>query len=369
MPRVLIAGINYAPEETGIGVQTTGLAEGLARQGWDVTVITGVPHYPAWRAGPFTPPSPEASVHLIRRGHFVPPRQSVALRAVYESSWIASSLPRLLERREVDVLVGVTPSLGGGALAALGALRWRVPYVLMFQDLLGRAARQSTFPRARFVARGVESLELFLASRAAEVAVIAEGFRSYLVERGVPAERIHRVRSPVRIADPRRDRKEVRSRLDWRDDEVGVVAAGKKGLKQGLENVLCAAALADSEDPFRFVLQGDGNQRSHLERLARDLGVRNVTFSSLVPADELPDVLAAADVLLLNQRREVRDMSLPGKLASYFSAGRPVLAAVAADSEAGREVVALGGGILGQPDDPQGLLRATREFAAKPARS
>ncbi len=47
--RVLIVGINYSPELTGIGPYTAGLAEHLASRGDDVTVITGLPHYPDWR--------------------------------------------------------------------------------------------------------------------------------------------------------------------------------------------------------------------------------------------------------------------------------------------------------------------------------
>jgi hypothetical protein len=53
--RVLIIGINYRPEVTGIGPYTAGLAEHLAARGDDVTVITGLPHYPAWRIARGTP--------------------------------------------------------------------------------------------------------------------------------------------------------------------------------------------------------------------------------------------------------------------------------------------------------------------------
>ena len=49
MTRILITTINYAPEETGIAPYSTGLAEHLASQGYQVTTLTGLPHYPAWR--------------------------------------------------------------------------------------------------------------------------------------------------------------------------------------------------------------------------------------------------------------------------------------------------------------------------------
>ena len=46
---VLIIGINYRPELTAVGPYTAGLAEHLAGRGDQVTVITGLPHYPNWR--------------------------------------------------------------------------------------------------------------------------------------------------------------------------------------------------------------------------------------------------------------------------------------------------------------------------------
>ena len=49
MTRVLITSLNYAPEETGIAIYSTRLAEHLAARGYRVTVLAGMPHYPAWR--------------------------------------------------------------------------------------------------------------------------------------------------------------------------------------------------------------------------------------------------------------------------------------------------------------------------------
>lgn len=365
-PRVLITGINYAPELTGIAVYTTNLAEGLATRGWDVRVLTGLPHYPAWRPLPLARARTHGRVRVIRRPHFIPSRQSVTLRAAYESSWLSACLPTLLKGQEADVVLGVTPSLGGGVLAALAGLRSRVPYVLMIQDLVGQAARQSELDTAGTVSAALGATEVLLARRAAHVAVVAEGFRSHLVERGVPPERVHRVRNPVHMQPPRRARAEVRRRLGWADEEFVVLHSGNMGLKQGLENVIRAARLAEGARRIRFVLQGDGSQRPRLEREARELRVGNVDFLPLAPAGELAEVLAAADVLLLNQRRQIRDMSLPSKLTCYFASGVPVLAAVAGGSEAGRDVIASGGGVLVEPERPDELVRGLTKLMNAP---
>ena len=110
-------------------------------------------------------------------------------------------------------------------------------------------------------------------------------------------------------------------------DEQVVLHAGNMGFKQDLENVIAAARLAErGPTPIRLVLMGDGAERKRLERLAGDLP--SVQFLDAQPEDVFMDVLAAADVLVLNERTTVLDMSLPSKITSYFRSGRPVVAAV-----------------------------------------
>jgi colanic acid biosynthesis glycosyl transferase WcaI len=66
-------------------------------------------------------------------------------------------------------------------------------------------------------------------------------------------------------------------------------------------------------------------------------------------------MLQAADVLIVNQRGTVADMAFPSKLTSYFPAGRPVIAAVAAQSDTAREIESAGGGVVVPADDPAAL--------------
>src|SRR3954451_7665599 len=62
-------------------------------------------------------------------------------------------------------------------------------------------------------------------------------------------------------------------------------------------------------------------------------------------------------------------MSLPSKLTSYFASGRPVLAAVAPDSETRREIDASRGGIVVPAGDPDALANALLRLQAEPERA
>jgi len=361
--RVLLIGINYWPEETGIAPYTTGLAEHLAARGHETTVLTGVPHYPQWRvlesyAGRLRTRERLRGVQVRRFRHYVPGRQSALRRALYEGTFLLNALATTQPSRP-DVIMGVVPSLTGGVLAAIAARRYGVPYGLLFQDVMGQAAQQSGVPGGRRVERLTRSVESRIARGASGIAVVAEGFRSYLESLGVPRDRIHRVRNWTHIAEPHRRPQETRALLGLPADARICLHAGNMGLKQGLDALIECAALAWSTDrSLCFVLAGDGSQRAQLQ--SRAAGLPNVFFLSPQPEEIFPDMLAAADVLLLTQRPSVTDMALPSKLTSYMAAGRPVVAAVSSRSEAAFEIRASGAGVLVSAGRPAELLAAVR---------
>jgi colanic acid biosynthesis glycosyl transferase WcaI len=358
--RVLITTSYYWPEGAGSAPYLTGLAEHLSAVGHDVVVATGFAHYPDWRSSAnhrLAASETRNGVRIRRRWHYVPGAQSAAHRAGYELSLLASGLTALPRRWRADVVVGTCPSLAGGTLASIAARRYRVPYGLVFQDLMGLAAEQSGVAGGARVAGLVRRVELRLARRAAAVGIVADGFRRYLEAGGVPPERIWRLRNWTRRVDPVEPAAETRRRFGWPQDEFVCVHGGNMGHKQGLDTLLDTADLL-RDVGVRISLVGDGNDRARLERQAQDRGLSNVQFIELQGPGNWEATMQAADVLLVNQRASVTDMSLPSKLTSYFAAGRPVVAAASADSETAHEVESADAGIVVPPCDPDAFRDA-----------
>jgi colanic acid biosynthesis glycosyl transferase WcaI len=351
---VLITSSYYWPEDAGSAPYLTGLAEHLSARGHDVVVATGFPHYPEWKSsarGRLRAQETHSGVRIRRRWHYVPSAQSAVQRAGYELSLLALGLTAFPRHWGADVVVGTCPSVAGGVLAAAAAKRYRAPYGLVFQDLVGRAAAQSGIAGGARVAGLVRKIELGLAKRAAGVAIIAEGFRGYLEEGGVPRDKVYRLRNWTRRVDPTETASGTRRRLSWADNDFVCVHGGNMGLKQGLDNLLDTAALL-GDNRVRIALVGDGNDRERLERQARERRLENVDFVAMQGPGHWEATMQAADVLLVNQRASVTDMSLPSKLTSYFASGRPVIAAASPDSETAAEIEAAGAGIVVPPADP-----------------
>ena len=369
--RVLILSVNFAPEFTGIAPYTTALAYHLSKS-HEVTVVAGLPHYPEWRVAPewrhWRSVEHRDNLEIIRLSHYVPPTQDTVRRGTYEMTWATRALVEGL-RHPADVVIGVVPALLTSHLAALVARRHHAPFGIVVQDIMSRAVAQSGIKGGKSAAGATARVEGSGLRRADGVCTIHPRFASVLVEHyGVSAEKVRVIYNWSHIKLPQGDRNGFRQRMGWTDGQIVALHSGNMGLKQDLDNVVEAARLSQGQDAsVHFVLIGDGNQRRRLTSAAA--GLSQIEIRDGVPSKDFPDLLAAADVLLVNERAGVLEMSLPSKLTSYLAAGRPIVAATEAASATAELVGASSGGIITPPADPQGLLDAVRDIAADPSKA
>ena len=76
--------------------------------------------------------------------------------------------------------------------------------------------------------------------------------------------------------------------------------------------------------------------------------------------------MRAADLLILNQSRDLVDALIPSKLLTYLPSERPVLAAVHTDSEAARFLLQSGSGVVIEPENPQAFADAVLALQSNP---
>lgn len=363
--KIKIVGINYFPEVTGIAPYTTGLAEGLAAQGHEVSVITGLPHYPEWQV--YDDYRSARSYREIINGvtidrlrHYVPENPSARNRILMEASFAKAVLRTRFDPS--SVVIAVSPTLlSTTAVVAKARLR-KVPVGVVVQDIYGKGVVE-TGAMGGTLGNVATRFEARVLRAASGVAVIHDRFRTALGEVGVDeaASTVIRNWTHLDAADDPTPHEsiEIRREYGWGDDEIIVVHAGNMGVKQGLENVVAAAKLAASEVPagtIRFVMVGDGNQRRSLEDAGA--GIPTLQFIKVLPDNAFRSVLQTADVLLVNERPGVKDMAVPSKLTTYFRTGKPVVAATDQSSAAAGEVRAAEAGAIVAPADPRALLDA-----------
>ncbi|MEZ4468552.1 MAG: glycosyltransferase family 4 protein, partial [bacterium] len=210
--------------------------------------------------------------------------------------------------------------------------------------------------------RGFEKLEAWVYRRAHHLSVISDGFRDHLLARGVPADKISVIPNytDTDFITPRPTAGNRYRRARGWEDAFVIQFSGRMGYSQGMETVLEAWRQLAGLPDARLMMVGDGQDQPQVaEALAGD------ARAAVLPTQEredLPELLAAADVGLAPLRRGMAGTSVPSKMFGIMAAGRPVVTGVDAGSDAQTLVEAAGAGIVVPPEDPEALAGALRQL-------
>lgn len=351
--KVLILGLNYAPEPVGIAVYTTGMAEALAARGHDVQVIAGQPYYPVWKV--FEGHSRfwygRASVNgvdLCRVPHYVPKKPTGRRRLLHHLSFAVSALlPTLFSAisQRPDVVLTIAPSLAAAPLASLAARLAGAKSWLHVQDFELDAA-MATGLLGKFA--GLGRIERGILGGFDQVSTISAAMGIRLAQKGVDRHRIVQFPNSADLSAIQPMRGPSPFRQEWGITTPHVALySGAIANKQGIDIIVRAARQLRSRDDLTFVICGEGPNLDGLKAQAADLA--NLQFRALQPATRLNALLGLASVHLLPQRASAADLVLPSKLANMLASGRPIIATAAPGT--GLADAVSGCGLITPPDD------------------
>jgi glycosyltransferase involved in cell wall biosynthesis len=339
VPRLRIAHVvaTFPPYLGGAGTAASEIADELARRGHHVEVFT------AKAEG--TPPSNSATVHRID-----------PLFAIGN----APLLPPLAGIGGFDVLHLHYPFIFGAELLHVARLRRRVPFVVSYHnELIGDGLRAPLFAAWERM-WGAATLRA-----AARVCVVSE-----LHAHSVPNLRRLARRSPHKLVEipngvdlrhfaPGPSGAALRAAEGIPDDAVVAVFVSTLDRAHFLKrpDLAIDALAAAADERLHLLVVGGGNWLDRLQRRAAAAGLTGrVTFLGAVDHDRLPDVLRAADVLLVTSDRE----SFGIVLLEGMACGLPT---VSTDPVGVRAVVRPGEtGLLGPVGDAAGLGAALRRM-------
>jgi colanic acid biosynthesis glycosyl transferase WcaI len=382
--KVLVYGLNFSPELTGIGKYTGEMAAWLAGRGHEVRVVTAPPYYPDWKvgagytAGRYVCESWQG-VSVWRTPLWVPFRPGGAKRLLHLASFALSSLPVLLREMfwRPQVVWVVAPAFfcapGAWLTARLcGARCW-----LHIQDFEVDAAFELGLLQGSALRRFALGLERWTLRRFDRVSSISMRMADHLITKGVESSRVVSFQNWADInlilpsrhgvgADGTAMAPGNRYRADLQIAPGTVVAlySGNMGKKQGLELLAEAARMTRECTDLVWVFCGEGAGRGDLERACEELP--NVRLMPLQPLERLNELLNLADIHLLPQRADAADLVMPSKLSGMLASGRPVVATARKGSELERVVA--GCGVVVAPDSPEAFCSAVLALAVAPER-
>lgn len=399
--RILVFNQHFYPEVASSAQILTELCEDLAKAGHSVTVICGMPSYrrreelsvaepgmkrkkelpsarvvgdiisflftlfPRWILDAET----ALGVNILRVYTYAPKLSAgkwrYVQRMVQYLSYFIFSLPTALLCPKADVILYLsTPPLLNGITANLIKLFKGTPNIFNIQDLYPDVAVSLGVVKKGLLTKPLYMIEKLLYAGADGIVPIGILMEKALLEKGVPSHKIHIIPNWMDTEQIRPIGKSNSSFAKEHHllDKFVVMYSGNIGLSQGLENVLRAAEKLRDIEGLLFLFIGGGENLERLKTMSEELELDNVRFLPYQPKSRLSESLSSADVHLLTLKRGLSNFSVPSKIYGIMASGKPVIAAVDAESEIAEMVKEAGCGVLVEPENPQALAEVVRSL-------
>ncbi len=342
--RVVFVNRFYWPDEPATAQLLTDLAEGLAAEGWAVSVIASHPGRPGV---PGCEQRNGVSIHRVRGPrwgrHSLLGRMADFAAFLVGASW---RCVRVLHRG--DTLVTKTdPPL-------LGVILWpwarlcRARQIHWVQDIYPEVAMAVTAGRASlWLLASLRGVRDFTWRHSAGCVALGDDMAAFIRARGVEGSHISIIGNWAPTGLALAPTAEVAAlRRDWGLGDKFVIAySGNLGRVHDLDPVLDLAGLLRDEPHIAFLFIGGGAQHARLRQRALDEQLRNVHFQPAQPRDRLAAALGVGDLHLVTLLPSCASLVFPSKLYGVAALGKPILFLGPDDSEPARLVRAYGMGI------------------------
>jgi glycosyltransferase involved in cell wall biosynthesis len=279
------------------------------------------------------------------------------LRRRFQEVEFGRKLAREIINWRPDVVVSSNAPLDVQRLAERAAKTVSATFIFWLQDIYSHAIQKVLAERMPLIGSIVgmyyERLEFRLLRKSDGVVAITSDFAPILISKGVAKDRITVIENWAPLDDI-----EIQSRDNtWAIKEmpngVRFVYSGTIGYKHNPYLLLkIAQALPDAS----VIVFSEGAIADNLAKTAIDENVTNLEIRPWVPFAKLSAALSSADVVVALIEPEAGIYSVPSKVLTYLTVGRPILASVPKVNLAARIIERIGAGVVAEPGDDAAFI-------------
>ncbi|MEL6944079.1 MAG: WcaI family glycosyltransferase, partial [Bacteroidota bacterium] len=242
---ILIYGINYAPELTGIGKYSGEMGKWLADRDHKVKVITAFPYYPNWemqepyRANWWKKEHISQNESIIRCPLYIPRQLSSLKRILHELSFLITSSIALFFAlfSKTEVIINIVTPFHLGIPARIFAWLKGIPMVYHIQDLQVDAAKDLGMIKNERLLTIMSRLEQWILKKADVISSISSGMINKIQAKGIDERKIYFFPNWVdtNFIKPLPKAQSLRKKFGYSPTDHIILYAGNLGKKQGLD--------------------------------------------------------------------------------------------------------------------------------------
>jgi len=357
---ILFLTDNFPPEVNAPATRTFEHILEWEKRGAKITVITGAPNFPAgkvfkgYRNHLIHKEKWDSRLNIVRVWTYIAPNKGFFRRTIDYFSFAVSSFFAGLFVKNVDVIVATSPQFftvwSGYALSVAK----RRPWIFELRDLWPQSIETVGISCSTLLMRLLERIELFLYRKADHIVAVTDSFVENLVSRGIRRDKITVIKNGVNLERvfPIPKDEPLLTQYDLKGKTV-VGYIGTLGMAHNIFFILKAISTLRG---YTFIFIGDGAQKELLVKMTKEMGLRNVIFTGMVPKSEIQRYISLIDIALVNLKKS-RDFTkvIPSKIFELCAMGKPILLGV--EGEAKELVERYGAGIAFEPENDSDFAR------------
>lgn len=368
---LIVYGINFAPELTGIGKYTSDMVDWLVEKNVKCTVITSFPYYPYWQvqkpySGFFYKKelANNGLLTIYRCPIYVPKKVSGFNRILHEASFLFSSFFvffYLLFKPKISNIFCVAPPFHLGLVAIFYKFIKGATVTYHVQDLQIEAAKNLKMIKGKVLLNIFSKIELFILKNADELSSISKNMVSKLIDKSNKSTVFFPNWVDNTTYFPLENSQLNRKKWGFTENEKIVLYSGSIGEKQGLGQLIELAQYFQSKNNIKFIVASSGSYSTKLQGEVNKLKITNISFLPLQAKEVYNEFLNIADVHLILQKKNAADLVMPSKLTTLMAVGGLTIIS----SEKGTELYELiknnNLGLLVDPENMNDLKNAIEE--------
>lgn len=328
---VLVIGINFSPELTGIGKYTGEMVDWLTENNFQCSVVTSFPYYPYWKVQKpyknkfYTRETLKSGkLNIYRCPMYVPAQPSGMKRLIHEFSFFLSAfvmVTYLLFKPKKDYIFCMAPPFHLGFLGMYYRFFKGGKIVYHIQDLQIEAARDLQMIKSKAIFKVLFGMEKRIMQSVNFVSTISSGMLKKISMKTDKNVLFFPNWVDTNAYCPLYDSAELKILWGFHQDDKIVLYSGSIGEKQGLDAILTVAKQLQESSFIKFVICGTGPYKEKLIASAREQKLNNIHFLPLQEPNMFNNFLNMADVHLVLQKKSAGDLVMPSKLTTILAVG------------------------------------------------
>lgn len=351
--KVLLVTQYFYPEN----FKSNDIAFELTKRGHEVTVLTGLPNYPAGKLFPgygITKKRKEVinGVTVIRALLFLRGKGGGVRLFLNYFSWAFFASVRaffLAISHKYDAVIVHEPSpITQGFPAIVYKKLRKVPIYFWVLDLWPESLESAGGIKNKYVLGIFRKMVQYIYNNCDKILISSKGFAASILEKGNYQDKL--VYFP-NWAEDAVSAGESNYDIPVLPDGFKVMFAGNIGVAQDIEAIMNAALELKENKNIHFIIIGDGRSKRWAEKIAEENGLNEtVHFLGRFPIEAMKTFFDRADVLLVSLKDEpIFNVTVPAKMQAYLSVGKPILSML--NGEGSEIIKEAGAGLVANAGD------------------